>query len=282
MLTAALAAGALAASTIPIHDAVAGSSPPSDVFEYTTAKNVRRIAGGVGARVVFRVTCAPGNIILEQSLEIRQAYPDGRIARGFGFIFPVATDCNGEEQRVPATVFADNLAFLEGPALVTSRMFVCNDNFFECQNYTDATEVEISDPPPPRSVIHPIGALVVEGDEGSTTADVVVRLNRPSAEPVTIDWETVAGPPDSGVAEPGVDFESGSGTLTFAPGETEQTIPLEVFGDTEVEAPLLYGEWGLIAFSNPSANAVLDTTSFFGFGAVIILDDDVDDVIIVG
>ena len=50
----------------------------------------------------------------------------------------------------------------------------------------------------------------------------------------------------------------------------------EVFGDTEVEAPLLYGEWGLVKFSNPSSNAVLDTVSFFGHGLIIIIDDDVN------
>ena len=65
-----------------------------------------------------------------------------------------------------------------------------------------------------------------------------------------------------------------SGSVTFAPGETEKFVTVEVFGDTIGEPPLLYGEWAVLSFSNPSANAVLDTT-FFGFGVVIIVDDDV-------
>jgi hypothetical protein len=36
---------------------------------------------------------------------------------------------------------------------------------------------------------------------------------------------------------------------------------------------LLYGEWGLVSFSN-STNAHLDTATFFGHGLFIIIDDD--------
>jgi len=93
-----------------------------------------------------------------------------------------------------------------------------------------------------------------------------------SSEAITIDWATVdIGSPM--VAEAGADFVSASGSVTFAPGETIQYVPIEVLGDTDVEAPLLWGEWGLVQFSNPSANAVLNQ-GFFGAGLFIIFDDD--------
>lgn len=40
------------------------------------------------------------------------------------------------------------------------------------------------------------------------------------------------------------------------------------------EPPALFGEWGLLTFSNLSTNATLDTSFFFGSGLFIIIDDD--------
>ncbi len=62
-------------------------------------------------------------------------------------------------------------------------------------------------------------------------------------------------------------------TVTFAPGETTQYVEIEVLGDTVDEPPLLYGEWGIVSFSNP-VNATLDTSGFWGLGLFIIIDDD--------
>lgn len=80
---------------------------------------------------------------------------------------------------------------------------------------------------------------------------------------------------DSGrrVAQAGSDFVPASGTVTFAPGETTQTIRIEILGDTVAEPPLLWGEWGLVSFSNPT-NATLDTSTLYGQGLFVIIDDD--------
>jgi hypothetical protein len=111
-----------------------------------------------------------------------------------------------------------------------------------------------------------------EGDSGSTLWDMPVRLSSPSAVAVTVDWATIDDPAAS-LARAGSDFVAASGTLTFEPGETTGYISLEILGDTHDEPPLLWGEWGLVAFSNPT-NAVLDTTTFYGVGLFIIVDDD--------
>jgi hypothetical protein len=111
---------------------------------------------------------------------------------------------------------------------------------------------------------------ITEGDSGSTTADVTVTLSHPSTETVTVDWATV----DSNAQpEPGVDYEPGSGTLEFGPGETSKTIPFTVHGDLLDENTLWNAEWGGIVLSNPT-NAELPATGLGPLALVLILDDD--------
>lgn len=113
-----------------------------------------------------------------------------------------------------------------------------------------------------------------EGHTGTTTFSLPVTLDRPSGRAVTLDWHTLALGPGPGIAQPGLDVVDASGTLTFAPGVTVQPVPVEVIGDSVAEPPLLWGEWGVIGFDNPSANTVIDTSGFFGLGLYVIADDD--------
>ena len=99
-----------------------------------------------------------------------------------------------------------------------------------------------------------------------------VTLSMPSATPVTVDWSTV-DTGAAGVATAGVDYVAASGTVTFAPGETSQTIPITVFGDTISEPPALYGEWGLVR-SRIRRPTPRSTNNFFGLGVFVIVDDD--------
>ena len=124
--------------------------------------------------------------------------------------------------------------------------------------------------PPP--TIGPGAAGITEGNAGTVVLEVPVSLSNPSAEPVTVDWSTL-DTGAAGVATAGVDYEAASGTVTFAPGETTKVVSITVYGDLVDEPPLYLGEWILVPFSNPSTNAVLDT-SFFGLGIGIIGDDD--------
>ena len=111
-----------------------------------------------------------------------------------------------------------------------------------------------------------------EGDAGSTSWNLPVTLSSPSGFTVTVNWSTVVAA-GSGLAQSGTDFVAGSGTVTFQPGETVKNVPLAILGDTVVEPPLLWGEWGLVGFSNLT-NATLDTSGLFGLGLFIIVDDD--------
>ena len=105
----------------------------------------------------------------------------------------------------------------------------------------------IDDDPP---TIQPGWVGTFEGQSGSHVVDVPVTLSIPSATPVTVHWTTV-DTGAAGVATAGVDYTAASGTITFAPGETSQTVPITVFGDTIAEPSGLFGEWGLVCSRVP-------------------------------
>jgi hypothetical protein len=58
-----------------------------------------------------------------------------------------------------------------------------------------------------------------------------VRLTSPKSEPVTVDFEWVAG-----TATRDVDFTMPEGRLVFAPGQTERYIPVTIAGDDLTES----------------------------------------------
>jgi hypothetical protein len=101
---------------------------------------------------------------------------------------------------------------------------------------------------------------VPEGDSGTTNASVAVNLSAQTGRTVTVDFNT------AGVtATSGVDFVPTSGSLTFAPAVTTQTINVSVIGDILNEK----NETFAVVLSNPT-NAIIDNN----FSTVRILDDD--------
>ena len=70
-----------------------------------------------------------------------------------------------------------------------------------------------------------------------------VTLEPPMGGPVTVDWATV-----DGSATAGADYTAGSGTLTFAAGETEKTISVAVLDDDHDEG----AETMTLRLSNPA------------------------------
>ncbi|HET9765766.1 MAG TPA: Calx-beta domain-containing protein, partial [Thermoanaerobaculia bacterium] len=72
-----------------------------------------------------------------------------------------------------------------------------------------------------------IDTEAVEGDVAAVTAQVPVRLSVPSDRAVQVAYTTVAG-----TATSPADFTATSGTLTFPPGSTQQTIAVAIAGET--------------------------------------------------
>jgi hypothetical protein len=71
---------------------------------------------------------------------------------------------------------------------------------------------------------------VVEGNSGSQPCALQVTLSAPPLLQATVSFATA-----NGSASAGTDYTAASGTLTFAPGQTLQTIAVSVQGDVAVE-----------------------------------------------
>lgn len=73
-------------------------------------------------------------------------------------------------------------------------------------------------------------ARVNEGNSGTTQLVFTVALTAAATVPVQATYRT-----SDGTATAGVDYQSASGTLNFAPGTTQQTVAVTVNGDTAFE-----------------------------------------------
>ena len=93
---------------------------------------------------------------------------------------------------------------------------------------------------------------------GSSLAAFTVALSSASATAVTVAYAT-----SNGTATAGSDYIASTGTITFAPGETNKTIAIIVNGDATAEA----GETFTVTLSNPSGATLVD-----GSGAGSITD----------
>ena len=74
-----------------------------------------------------------------------------------------------------------------------------------------------------------VEAADAAADEGGTL-EFAVTLSEAAAETATVDYATA-----DGTAVAGEDYAAASGTLTFAPGETEKTVPVETLADAAAE-----------------------------------------------
>ena len=105
---------------------------------------------------------------------------------------------------------------------------------------------------------------VEEGNSGTTNTTFSVRLLQSPDETVTVDYAT-----QGGTATAGEDYEPHSGTLTFEPGQTEQTIDIPVSGDERIEP----NEDVVLELSNPSNGEFPFSSNTFS-RRLTIQDDD--------
>ena len=103
-------------------------------------------------------------------------------------------------------------------------------------------------------------ATTMEGNSGTSPLAFTVSLSTPSTGTVNVDFATA-----NGDAVGGLDYVAQSGTLTFAPGTTTQTVTVSIFGDTVGEN----SETFFVNLSNPVNGAIVD-----GQGQGTIQDDD--------
>jgi glucose/arabinose dehydrogenase len=99
-----------------------------------------------------------------------------------------------------------------------------------------------------------------EEDADASELLFTVSLSAASTSPVSVNYATA-----DGTATATADYIPKTGTLTFAPGETTQTISIAILGDAQVEPDETFA----LALSNPT-NATLDVAQATG----TILNDD--------
>lgn len=107
---------------------------------------------------------------------------------------------------------------------------------------------------------------VTEGNSGNVNALFTVNLSRASDQQVTVNFTVTAG-----TAIAGTDFQSTSGTLTFAPRDTSETISVPVIGDTLDEE----NETFTVTLSSPGPAGITISPSG-GTATGTIIDDDGD------
>ena len=109
--------------------------------------------------------------------------------------------------------------------------FVANGPSTASSFVLNGTPLGGSTPPPPVLPATSIADVTInEGNVGTTTAAFTITLSTAATTPVTVKYATV-----DGTAKAGSDFTAAIGTLTFAPGQTRQTVNVAVVGDTVVE-----------------------------------------------
>ena len=96
--------------------------------------------------------------------------------------------------------------------------------------------------------------------ESGAIATVGVRLDAPSSETVTVDYQT-----QDGTARAGQDYVAASGSLTFAPGQTQASFEIARLDDRLIEPD----ETLTVAFSNP-VGATLSAEPV----TITLVDDD--------
>ena len=113
---------------------------------------------------------------------------------------------------------------------------------------------------PTRAISIADAPAVTEGNAGPVVATFTVTLSEASEETVTVDYVT-----GNGTAAAGADYQAATGTVTFAPGETSQTITVQVAGDRLPEP----NETFVVTLSGPTGASVAD-----GHGVGTIRDDE--------
>jgi subtilisin family serine protease len=117
-------------------------------------------------------------------------------------------------------------------------------------------------PTPPAPTLSIANVTLAEGNAGTASFTFTVSLSPASSDTVTVNYAMADGSAGSGS-----DYTSQTGTLTFDPGQTSQTITVDVSGDTAYEP----NETFFVNLSGATGGAVIGDSQAVG----TIVNDDV-------
>ncbi|HEL4298017.1 TPA: autotransporter domain-containing protein [Stenotrophomonas maltophilia] len=205
-------------------------------FTFTVSLNAPAPAGGVSFDIATaNGTATAGSDYVARSL-VAQTIPAG--SQTYSFVVQI----NGDTLHELNEDFFVNVTNVSGATLTDGqgRGTIINDDA--------APSLSIAD------------INVTEGNSGTTPAVLTVTLSAASALPVQVQYATA-----NVTAVAPTDYTAASGTLSFPPGTTTQTITVLVNGDTTVEPD----ETFQVNLSNPVNASVAD-----GSAVVTIVSDD--------
>ena len=156
------------------------------------------------------------------------------------------------------TPFPSGVTKVENQGTVTGTDIspVLTDDPDNATSSTDKTITLVLAPPD----ISIKDASAGEPDSGSTQMAFTVTLSHAYTQNVTVNYATTDGganPATGGAAcgDPNVDYKTASDMLTFAPGQTVQTVSVEVCSDTDTGET---NETFLVNLSMPTNGAISD------------------------
>lgn len=218
---------------------------------------------GLATITVLRKGGSTGNLTVDYATEditaiAGQDYTStsGTLSFGGGetsksFQIPITDDAATEpDETFRVTLRASNLETVGAPGILVVTI----------QDRTTVPFVELTN------------AAVVEGNVGTTEMLFTANLSAATGRTVSVNYATSNLTATGGAScnNPGVDYETTSGTLTFQPGNASLTIPVKICGDTSAEAT----ETFLVRLSG-GVNAGAD-----GQGLGEIFNDDVLELIL--
>jgi uncharacterized repeat protein (TIGR01451 family) len=163
-----------------------------------------------------------------------------------------------------------NLGTIAGAAQATATIVVAPATAANVTNITMVSRADADGNPPNNiatnttSVVMPSininNSSVLEGNNGSANLMFTAVLSVDSPQTVLVNYATA-----DGSAQAGSDYAPTNGMLSFPPGQTNQPIFVQIFGDTNAEP----NETFSVVLSNP-VNATLGTVT----GTATIINDD--------
>ncbi len=112
-------------------------------------------------------------------------------------------------------------------------------------------------------------ARALEGTGDPTKITFVVNLTSVTAQPVTVDYQTVPQNPAVGIADPTTDYNTTSGRLTFGPNQASASFSVPIVADS-INEP---NETFRVRLFNPG-NATFSNNASEIFATGTIVDDD--------
>lgn len=168
-----------------------------------------------------------------------------------GELSSVTTDASGD---ATFTFTSDGSPAVSAGDVITATATDSNGNTSEFSR----CRVALGGPSPALSIAD---ASITEGNLGSSDLSFTITLSSPSTDTVTVEWVTA----DGTAASPG-DYQSSSGTATFVPSDTTETIQVPVNGDIIDEGAV---ETFTVNLSNGGGATISD-----GQATGTITDDD--------